>query len=77
MFRTLDDFYRTYTMQSEGTVKLLAALTDESLGVRATTGSRSLGETAWHIVVSITEMMNRTDLILKSMILLIEHVIIS
>ncbi|MCB1161560.1 MAG: DinB family protein [Candidatus Krumholzibacteriia bacterium] len=66
MYRRLDDFVHGFTAQREATEKIFEALTDESLDQRVTDGHRSLGELAWHIVVSIPEMMQRTGLPLSA-----------
>jgi uncharacterized damage-inducible protein DinB len=62
MFTTIADFERAWVAQSGGTVKLLAALTDESLAQQVAPQSRTLGRLAWHITGSIAEMANRTGL---------------
>lgn len=66
MFRKLDDFFRTYHTLTEGTARMLGALTDESLKVSATDGHRTLGGVAWHIVATVPEMMGRTGLPLSA-----------
>ncbi len=62
MFRRLDDFLETYEHLSASTGKTLAALTDASLSQSVGAGHRTLGHIAWHIVVTVPEMMNRTGL---------------
>jgi len=66
MFRSLDDFHGEFRNHRESTLKILSALSDESLRQRAAEGHRTLGGMAWHIVTSIPEMMNRTGLALSS-----------
>jgi uncharacterized damage-inducible protein DinB len=62
MFTRTEDFIATHERVSEATLKLLAALTDESLGQAVLPGHRNLGGVAWHIVATIPEMMNQTGL---------------
>lgn len=62
MFRQLDDFFRNYEFLVEGTGKVLDLIQDEHLEQAVAPGHRTLGQLAWHIVVSVPEMMNRTGL---------------
>jgi uncharacterized damage-inducible protein DinB len=62
MFVTVAGFLKGWQFESEGTSKLLAALTDESLGQSVMPEGRSLGRLAWHITTTIPEMMGRTGL---------------
>ena len=62
MFRRIDDVERVLQSEFDSTRKVLAELTDASLGQRVTPDGRSLGFLAWHIAVTIAEMMNRTGL---------------
>ena len=66
MFRTLEDFGRTYKSHFEATLKLFSALSDESLGRAVHEGHRDLAGIAWHIVTAIPEMMNRTGLAMSA-----------
>jgi uncharacterized damage-inducible protein DinB len=54
MFRSIDDFASTWTQESEGTLKVLRSLTDESLAQRVAPGGRTLGFLAWHITCTLT-----------------------
>jgi len=62
MFRKLSDFEKTWSDESEGMLKILRALTDASLAQGVTPEDRSLGRMAWHLTVSIGEMMSKTGL---------------
>ncbi len=66
MFRQLDDFIKAYQNLTDSTGRVLAVLTDENLTQAVAPGYRTLGQIAWHIVVTIPEMMNRTGLGLSS-----------
>lgn len=56
MFRSIDDFASTWTQESEGTLKVLRNLTDESLAQRVAPGGRTLGILAWHLTCTLAEM---------------------
>jgi uncharacterized damage-inducible protein DinB len=62
MFRTIADFQKAWTHEREGTLKVLRALTDDSLGQAVSGDDRTLGRMAWHLAQSISEMMPRTGL---------------
>ncbi len=66
MFTTIDQFLTTWKRESANTSRILAALTDASLAQRVAPGYRSLGELAWHIVVSQREIMGMTGLTLHA-----------
>lgn len=66
MFRKLDDFFQGYQYLTESTGGVFAALTDENMKQAVARGHRTQGQIAWHIVISIPEMMNRTGLKLGS-----------
>lgn len=56
MYRRIDDFLTAWQHETETTHKVLAELTDESLGFVAVEGVRSIGKLAWHIVQALVEM---------------------
>jgi len=62
VFRKVDDFLKSYEHESATTLKALKVLTDESLSQPVAEGHRNLGQIAWHIAMSIPEMMSRTGL---------------
>jgi len=65
MFRRVDDFIKAYKDDSAATLKLMNALTDESLSQRVAEGHRSLGAIAWHVAMTIPEMMPRAGLTIE------------
>jgi len=65
MFRRVEDFITTYKEDSAATLKLLRALTDESLNQQVAEGHRKLGAIAWHLPMTIAEMMPRTGLTIE------------
>ena len=62
MYHTIEEFLADWKQESESTQKLLDLLTDESLSVKVKEGERKLGFLAWHITLSIHEIMSRTGL---------------
>ena len=62
MFRKVQDFLDDWGYESSSTAKMIGSLTDESLNQKVTDDGRSLGFIAWHMAVTIPEMMNRTGL---------------
>ncbi len=64
MFTSISDFLTDYESERQGTLKILAALTDESLAQSVAKDHRTIGRLAWHIVTSYPEMMGRVGLIL-------------
>ena len=62
MFRRIADFQAAYTRKREENHKLMLQLTDESLDQRVAEGHRTLGQIAWHIAMTIPEMMGRVGL---------------
>lgn len=62
MYHTLEEFEFAWTFESGGTTSVLERLTDASLSHPSFPGGRTIGQLAWHIVVTIPEMMGRTGL---------------
>jgi uncharacterized damage-inducible protein DinB len=62
MFRRVADFRKAWEREREGTLKILRALTDDSLSQAVTDEGRTLARLAWHLAQSIGEMMARTGL---------------
>lgn len=62
MFKTIEHFVSEWKPETAMTEKLLAALTDASLGQEAAPGHRTLGRIAWHIVYTVHEMMAEAGL---------------
>jgi len=62
MIHSIKEFETSWKQQSNGTRKVLAALTDQSLAQRVSPDDRTIGRVAWHIVGSVSEMGGRTGL---------------
>ncbi|OGB66965.1 MAG: hypothetical protein A2Y94_06055 [Caldithrix sp. RBG_13_44_9] len=62
MYRSVNDFLEDWKFESDGTLKLLGKLSDKSLQQKVTKAGRSLGRLAWHLALTLPEMLNRTGL---------------
>jgi uncharacterized damage-inducible protein DinB len=62
MYRKLEDFINDWNYESETTLKLFNNLTDDALDKKFNENVRSAGRLAWHITVTIPEMVHRTGL---------------
>jgi uncharacterized damage-inducible protein DinB len=62
MFRKVDDFLKTWTYETEATLKILRALTEASLSQPVAPGGRTLGFLAWHCVLTLPEMMKHAGI---------------
>jgi uncharacterized damage-inducible protein DinB len=62
MYLTVNDFIASWNQESADTQRVMNALTDVSLQQQIAPNHRKLGQLAWHITISIHEMMSRTGL---------------
>jgi len=62
MVRKIEDFLRNWEYEAASTGKMIAAMTDKTLGQPVAPGHRTLGRLAWHLAQTIPEMMNKTGL---------------
>jgi uncharacterized damage-inducible protein DinB len=62
MYRTISDFTVDWKDESAATLKVLHALTDQSLHQKVSPDGRSLGFLAWHLVLTLTEMGSKMGL---------------
>ena len=62
MFRKIEDFLMVWTCESEATLKILNAITDDVLNKSVAGYNRTLGFLAWHIIASNVEMANKIGL---------------
>ncbi len=62
MYRKIEDFQSSWAYETEITTKLFNNLTDESLNQKVTANGRTLGFTAWHIVLTLGEMLGKVGL---------------
>jgi uncharacterized damage-inducible protein DinB len=62
MYATVNSFLEDWRAESAATLKVLNAITTVSLEQRVTPGGRSIGTIAWHVVLTLGEMLKRTGL---------------
>lgn len=62
MYRKIEDFQPSWAYETEITTKLFSNLTDESLNQKVADGGRTLGFVAWHIVLTLGEMLGKVGL---------------
>jgi uncharacterized damage-inducible protein DinB len=62
MFRRIEDFQNAWAYEAEITGKMFARLTDGSLGQKVTPDGRTLGFIAWHITLTLGEMLGKVGL---------------
>ncbi|MDB4952047.1 MAG: dinB family protein [Gemmatimonadetes bacterium] len=62
MYRKIEDFEQTWARESESTLKVLRALTDESLAQPVADGHQTLGGLAWHLTVALTGIAGQMGL---------------
>ncbi len=62
MYRRIEDFLNEWKTERASTLKLMEALTDESLAQKVDPEGRTLGFIAWHLPLCIVEMANRAGL---------------
>ncbi len=60
--RSIVDFDALWSGEIEATQKILKHLSDRALAHRVDPEGRTLGRLAWHLVITIPEMMSRTGL---------------
>jgi len=62
MYRKIEDFAQSWNYETEITTKLFSNLTDESLNQEVIENGRTLGFIAWHIVITLGEMLEKVGL---------------
>ena len=62
MYNKISEFISYWSFESGATLQIFKALTDESLNQKVTPDGRSLGQIAWHITVSMNEMLSKAGL---------------
>ncbi len=67
MFCKLDDFFKGYQSLVDGTKKIFAVIDLDSMCQNVAPGHRTLRGLAWHIVITVPEMMNQVGLGLSSL----------
>jgi uncharacterized damage-inducible protein DinB len=66
MYRSVEDFVADWKYEIEATESLLGELTDASLSRKVYRKGRTLGFIAWHLTISIVEMMAQAEVNVES-----------
>ena len=66
MYRSIADFQTDWGHESEKTLNIFRALTEESLTQKVTGDGRSLGFIGWHITVTLGEMLGQAGIKIDS-----------
>jgi uncharacterized damage-inducible protein DinB len=62
MFRTIADFQETWAEESSATLKMFRQLNDASLSQAVKPGGRTIGRLAWHVTMSLREILEEAKL---------------
>lgn len=62
MFRNISDFTNEWTYESASTINVFKHLKNECLTVKECENVRSMAVLAWHITITLSEMMNKSGL---------------
>ncbi len=63
MYRSIEDFLKSWETEKDATLKIFSGLTDESLHSSVSGEVRTLGRLAWHITQTLTEMNSKVGLL--------------
>ena len=66
MYHTINEFLEDWDFESRATLSLLKVLTDESLNIKFNDRVRAPGILAWHLTITIGEMISKTGLSFKT-----------
>lgn len=62
MFRKINDFVELWKNESDSTLKMFDNLSDEKLNQKINNDVRTLGRLSWHIVQTLSELINQIGL---------------
>ncbi len=62
MYRKIEDFITDWTYESEGTLNLFKNISNEALNKKDHENVRSIAVLAWHITITLNEMLNKAGL---------------
>lgn len=62
MYRKTEDFINDWGYESEGTINLFKNITNEALNKKDHENVRSIAVLAWHITITLSEMLNKAGL---------------
>ena len=62
MYRKIEDFIKDWGYESEGTLNLFKNISNEALNKKDHENVRSIAVLAWHITITLNEMLNKAGL---------------
>src|SRR3989344_3862678 len=62
MYRKIEDFIKDWGYESEGTINLFKNISNEALNKKDHENVRSIAVLAWHITITLSEMLNKAGL---------------
>jgi len=63
MYRKIMDFIADWKLETDATLKIFSKLSDEKLSVKVADNIRTLGQLAWHITQTLTEMPHKAGIV--------------
>jgi uncharacterized damage-inducible protein DinB len=63
MYRTITDFVADWKAEEQSTLKIFSGISDEKITVKVAGNIRSLGQLAWHITQTLTEMPHKAGIV--------------
>lgn len=63
MYRKIEDFITDWRYESEGTINLFKHINNDALNKKDHENVRSIAVLAWHITITLSEMMNKAGLL--------------
>lgn len=63
MYRKIADFIADWKVEEESTLKIFSGISDEKITVKIADNIRSLGQLAWHITQTLTEMPHKSGIV--------------
>jgi len=66
MYRVVTDFLEDWKYESEATLKVFNNITDNFLNKVIVQDGRSIKDIAWHITITIGEMLSKTGMIIEN-----------
>lgn len=62
MYRRIEDFIKDWEQETQGTLKILSAITESTRKEKIHADVRSLGRIGWHLTQTLTEMGHKAGL---------------
>ena len=63
MYRKIADFVADWKVEEAATLRIFSKISDEKMSVKVADNIRSLGQLAWHITQTLTEMPHKAGIV--------------